>query len=128
MSAEVIEKYFRSVNTEDWALMAGIWHSDGRLKSMGKPEIEGLPAILEHYPRVLSGYPEHVDTPTRVLTVGDTVVVEIAFVGRLADGRPIEFEAVDVFDLREGRIARLTTWYDSYTLMKKIREGASPVI
>lgn len=124
VSPSVIDDYFRSVNTEDWTLMAGLWNADGRLQAVGFPLIAGRDDVVAYYPRVLAGYPEHVDTPTRVITAGDTVVVEIDFTGRLADGREIAFSAVDVFDLAGGRIQRLSTWYDSHRVITQLRSGA----
>jgi hypothetical protein len=56
---------------------------------------------------------------------GDVVTVEIAFTGETQEGVPVEFEAVDVFTLRDGRICRLTTWYDIERVRKlAVRPGA----
>ncbi len=32
--------------------------------------------------------------------------------GELADGRPIEFDAVDVFDMRDGKLWKMSSWFD----------------
>src|ERR1700709_2345212 len=106
MSAELIDNYFRAVNTENWPLMADLWNETGELVAVGVTPRVGRQRVLEYFPRILAGYVEHVDTPTRIVAAGDTVLVEIDFVGRLRSGSPIAFNAVDVFDLVDGRIQR----------------------
>ena len=44
--------------------------------------------------------------------VAVVVTVEVTFTGRAVNGREAAFDAVDVFDLRDSRIAALSTWYD----------------
>ena len=41
-----------------------------------------------------------------------TVVVEVIFTGITRDQREVCFDAVDIFDFADGRISRLTSWYD----------------
>ncbi|WP_196073131.1 nuclear transport factor 2 family protein [Nakamurella alba] len=119
--SDLLDRYFESVNTENWSLMADLWNADGVLTAVGVGVVDGRDAVLEYFPRVLSGYAEHVDTPTRVIGDGDTLVVEIDFVGKLHGGTPILFTAVDVFDLVDGRISRLSTWYDSHAVIKQVK-------
>lgn len=129
MSANLLKRYFTSANTEDWAMMAELWTDDCVLSAVGFRPIVGKPAVLQYFPRVLAGYAEHVDTPTRVITSGDVHVVEIHFLGRLHSGVAVEFEAVDVFDLVDGRIAKLSTWYDSKRVAQLVATAtaATPV-
>jgi ketosteroid isomerase-like protein len=65
----------------------------------------------------------HSDAPTRILEMGDTVLAEIHFTGRSATGVDVEFPAVDVFDLRDGKIVRLTQWVDTAALERKLGAG-----
>ena len=51
-----------------------------------------------------------------MLVSGTTATVEIRFEGRLACGTPLAFDAVDVFDVRDGLISRLSSWYDSHAV------------
>jgi len=49
-------------------------------------------------------------------------VVEIRFAGALASGARVAFDAVDVFDIDDGgRIARLSSWYDSHAVREQLR-------
>ena len=61
-----------------------------------------------------------------------TATVEITFTGALESGERMEFDAVDVFDFDEsGKIARLSSWYDSHAVSRRLEEireltGGSP--
>ena len=65
----------------------------------------------------------HHDEPIRVVVAGTVVLVEIHFSGRTPAGDPVEFDAVDVFDLTDDgtRIARLSTWYDTAAVGRMVR-------
>jgi len=120
MNNTLLDSYFEAINTENWSLMTDLWTPDGVLMAVGvKPRI-GRDSVLAYFPRILAGYSEHVDTPTRIVEAGDTILVEIDFVGRLRTGQPIEFGAADVFDLLGGCISRLSTWYDSQAVFQQV--------
>ncbi len=107
-----IVTYFDSINSEDWARLATVWAPDAELIAVGARPRRGADAIVQYYPKTLGPWKEHVDAPTRYIVAGDTVTVEIHYTGRSADGTEVEFDAVDVFDLRDGLIKRVTNWYD----------------
>lgn len=118
---ELVEEYFQAVDTEDWSLMERLWHHDAELIAVGQPPLHGITSILEHFPRILSGYVEHTDAPTRYLVAESSVIVEIHFTGRITSGRTVEFDALDVFDIEMGLIKRLHTWYDTAKVAKLVR-------
>jgi ketosteroid isomerase-like protein len=109
---EAITTYFSSINSEDWDRLATVWREDAELIAVGARPRKGMDAIVKYYPKTLAPWIEHFDSPTRFLVAGDTVTVEIHFTGKSADGTEVEFDAVDVFDLIDGRIQRVTNWYD----------------
>lgn len=109
---EAITTYFRAINAEDWDLLATVWRDDAELIAVGARPRKGRDAIVAFYPKTLAPWKEHLDEPTRFIVAGDTVTAEIHFTGRSADGQEVEFDAVDVFDLVDGRIQRVTNWYD----------------
>ncbi|CND74735.1 Ketosteroid isomerase-related protein [Mycobacterium tuberculosis] len=111
--ADVVARYFAAVNAEDWGALQDLFTADAVLAATGSRTRRGRDDVIAHYPRVLAGYAEHLDRPTRRLDCASTTVVEISFTGRTVEGRPIAFDAVDVFDLRDGLIARLASWYDT---------------
>ncbi|MDR7303957.1 nuclear transport factor 2 family protein [Haloactinomyces albus] len=125
MAHELVEKYFEAVNTEDWDLMGRLWHHDAELIAVGQEPVHGVSAILDYFPRILSGYSEHTDTPTRHLVSDSSVVVEIRFTGCTTSGRVVTFDALDVFEFQDGLIRRLQTWYDTAKVAKLVR-GPEP--
>lgn len=118
-----VSAYFAAVNAEDWAALAGLWEPDAELVAAGARARHGREAIVAHYPKVLAGYAEHEDRPVRYIRDGSTVVVEVAFTGRTTAGRPVAFDAVDVFDLVGPRIRRLSTWYDTAAVRRQVGGG-----
>lgn len=109
---EALTTYFDSINNEDWDRLATVWQDDAELIPVGARTRRGKDEIVKFYPKTLAPWKEHLDDPTRVIVAGDTVTAEIHFTGKSADGVEVEFDAVDVFDLVDGRIQRLTNWYD----------------
>jgi ketosteroid isomerase-like protein len=123
---EAIRRYFHGVNEEDWEDFRGIWHDDAVIEVVGGVRVQGWSEILPYYTRALSGFPVHHDDPYRVHVAGDTVTVEIAFAGETVEGVPTAFEAVDVFTLEDGRVRRLTTWYDLDRVVGFLRTPGAP--
>lgn len=116
----VVAAYFARLNGEDWDGLADLFTLDAELRAPGTPPRRGREAVASYYRAALAPYPEHLDEPTRVLVRGGAATVEITFTGRLANGEPLGFDAVDVFDVRDGRIARLTSWYDSHAVRQAL--------
>lgn len=108
-----ITTYFDAINNEDWTRLSTVWRPDAELIATGARPRSGIDDIVKYYPRTLAPWKQHLDQPTRFVVAGDTVTVEIHFSGRSAEGVEVEFDAVDVFDLVEGKISRVTNWYDT---------------
>lgn len=120
-AADPVGAYFDAVNAEDWDTLALLWEPDAELSAVGARPRHGREEILAYYPKILSGYAEHLDAPVRRITEGSTVVVEIRFTGRTTSGRLIAFDAVDVFDLAASRIRKLSIWYDLSAVSRQAR-------
>ena len=117
----VVEGYFAAINADRFGDLEPLWGADGEMHAVGAPPRIGRDAVLAHFPAVLAAYATHDDRVTRFIESGDTIVTEIHFEGRLRDGRPVEFDAVDVFDLRGGVIVRLSSWYDTRAVARQVR-------
>lgn len=107
-------RYFACLDAEDWTRMAGLWAEDASLQAVGARPREGRPNVLEYFAKLFEPWREHEDRPTRLLVseADQTVVAEVTFFGTTQDGRAASFDAIDVFDVRDGCIARMTNWYD----------------
>ncbi len=121
---EVLDAYFSSINGEQWERLASLFHPDAQLRAPGTRTLEGGEEVASYYRAALRPYPVHRDEPTRVLICEATATVEIHFEGRLANDKPLSFEAVDVFDFEDGLIHRLSSWYDSHQVRRDLRQAA----
>lgn len=109
---ETIDSYFDAINSEDWDLLAELWHDDAVWRAVAARPRKGKDDVLTYYPRVMELFPEHHDEPTHIIDAGDTITVEITFTGKTPEGKPVTFEAVDVFDLADGLITGFSSWFD----------------
>jgi len=120
----LLDAYFEGLNSEDWHGLEALMCDDAVLEAPGASR-RGASAVAKYFRDALAPYPEHRDEPGRRVIDGLTAAVEIRFVGRMATGAPMVFDAVDVFDVRDGRIARLTSWYDSHEVRRALLAGAA---
>jgi len=107
-----IAQYFDCINNERWDAFPEVWAADAELVGVGGHHYRGRENVLGYYPPVLAPFPVHFDDAYTCYADGDVYTVEIEFRGETHEGTPVSFEAVDVFTLRDGKIGRLTTWYD----------------
>ncbi len=108
----MIERYIAGINSENWDGLAELWHDDAESKVTASRSRSRKEDVLAYYPKALAPLPKRWDEPTKVIVAGDTVTVEMDFAGETADGKSVEFEAVDSFDLEDGKIRRFSSWFD----------------
>lgn len=116
----VVAAYFESLNAEDFDRLETLWTDDATLRAVGQPSRHGREQVIDYFSPLFRTWMEHVDTPTRVITSGDVAVVEVSFTGTTTSGKRLTFDAVDVFDLSDDRIAALSTWYDLHWLVRQL--------
>jgi uncharacterized protein len=124
---ELVAAYFERLNADRLDELLDLFHDDAEVVAPGGPPRRGRAEIAAYLRRALAPYPEHRDAPGRVLVDGEAAAIEIRFSGRLANGAEVAFDAVDVMDVREGRIARLTSWYDSHAVRRALAEAQAGV-
>jgi ketosteroid isomerase-like protein len=117
-----IQTYFSCINGEHWEDFEKIWHPGADFTAVGARPRHGIEDILEYFHSVFRTWASHHDQPTRVLPSGSSATVEVHFTGATQDGRTLEFDAVDVFDLQDGLIVRLSNWYD-VVLVRRLLAG-----
>ena len=125
MTPAAITGYFDAINSDRWDDLRDVFTEDAVVTAVGAPPRRGRDEISAHYGRLFRAFTEHRDTPTRVLPCGDAVTVEVTFHGTTPDGRTVTFDAVDVFDLRDGLIERLSNWYD-LVHVRRVLAGEAP--
>ena len=108
-----VSSYFDALNEEDWDGFGIIWAEDASVHAVGARPRHGVDEVLDLYKKIFEHWPRHVDIPGRTFIDGDTVTVEVHFVGTTDEGRDVEFDAIDVIDLEGDRIKRISTWYDT---------------
>lgn len=119
--SSVVRRYFDAVDAEDFDTLRQVLHPDVALTACGSRPRQGSEAALDLFAKIFERFPVHSDRPTRLICDGGTVVAEIHFEGRSATGVDVTFEAVDVFDVVDGRIVRLAQWLDSARLERQLR-------
>ena len=112
----VVKDYFVALNDEDWDLMASVLHPEHDLIPSGSRPRIGSDKAIAMFQKIFERFPVHQDNPTRFLEAGNTVVVEITFNGATQDGQKVAFDAVDIFDVEDGSICRLSQWFDTAAL------------
>jgi uncharacterized protein len=122
---EVVRRYFTCLDTEDWEAMRGLWHADAELRAVGARPRRGLDEVIGYFSKLFTPWPAHVDAPTRLIEADSTIVAEVTFTGTTPDGREVSFDAIDVFDLRDGQICRMTNWYDVAYARRVLGDGTS---
>jgi uncharacterized protein (TIGR02246 family) len=120
---ELIAAYFAGINGEDWEGVAALFAPDALVLPAGGRPRRGRAEIARYYAEILAPFPVHHDEPVRVVVSGGDVTVEIAFEGGLANGRTVAFDALNVYRLEGGRIARLTQWYDTHRVRRLLLEA-----
>ncbi len=113
--------YFAAINETHLDDLAAVFTEDALLSFPMLEPIVGRAAIRAFYEGVLQFYPERFDRVTRWLTSAEgDVAAEIYFRGRTLTGRPVEFEAVDLFRMSGGQIREIKIFYDSARVMQMI--------
>jgi ketosteroid isomerase-like protein len=120
---QIIQAYFDRMNSEDWEGLGELFAEDAVLEAPGFPRQRGRKTVSGYFRAALGIYPKHYDDPVRIVVAGDTVTVNIHYEGTLANGYQLSFDAVDVFELRDGKIVEETSWYDSHMVRQALLEA-----
>ncbi len=120
MHSSLIDRYFTALNDEDYEALEDVFHPEAVLRPPGTRSRTGHQEIMQFFRKVFEKFPEHVDAPSRVLSDGNCVVVEIDFAGITSGQRPVSFIAVDIFDIEDSQIMNLSQWFDTAEVARQV--------
>lgn len=112
--------YFDAVHAGDSARLAALFAEDAVLRFPTLDPIVGREAIRTFYANVFTFYAKRSDQVTRWFHADDAVAAEIHFEGLTGDGKNVVFDAVDLFTVSGGKIARIEIYYDSASVLRML--------
>lgn len=127
---DLINRTFAAAARGDTAAVLESWADEGVLCDWTLDRIirghDELRPYLEEY---FAAWPDLTFSPTHIFVDGDTVVVEWAaaathqgpFFGAAPTGRRYDLRGVDIFELRDGKIAEERSFYGNGTLLADLR-------
>ena len=119
----LIDRYFSALNEEDYEVLEDVFHHEAVLRPPGTRSRTGHDEIMRFFRKVFEKFPQHADYPSRVLSDGNCVVVEIDFAGMTSSQTPVSFLAVDIFDIEDSRIINLSQWFDTAEVARQVGAG-----
>jgi ketosteroid isomerase-like protein len=121
---QVVQKYFASLNETRLDDLGKVFAEDATLRFPAYEPIRGRTAIQSFYTAILNYYPKHFDNPVKFFCSDDGgVAVEIHFEGETIKGQPMVFDAVDVFEVENGRVKNLQIRFDSAKVAQMLAGG-----
>lgn len=120
----LVQRYFSSLNETRLDELGKVFAEDATLHFPTYEPIRGREAIQSFYTAVLKYYPKHFDNPVKFFFSEDGgIAVEIHFEGETIEGRPMVFDAVDVFQVENGKVKKLQIRYDSAKVAQMLEGG-----
>jgi uncharacterized protein len=110
---DTVDRYFATMNGEQWPEFATLWTDDALLTPVGARPRTGPEEITAFYSGLFTAWRTHLDQPTKSHVAQDgAIATAVTFAGLTARGLEVSFDAVDLFEFRDGRISRLANYYD----------------
>jgi steroid delta-isomerase-like uncharacterized protein len=135
-NAAVIREFYRAFNEKDLDLIRTVAHPDAIVQSIPFDETEKL---IDHCESWATALPDGKVDVTNLIVQGDRVVAEITGRGTHEgpfkgpgdvtippSNRAIEIRLIEVFELRDGKIAEMRQYYDARSFMTQLGIGARP--
>lgn len=127
MTAEaVVRHFFDRLNAEDLEAVRGLLTEDAawlpQARDMpGAGEYRGRNVVVDDFLRPIRGLFRPGSPSNRILSLaanGELVLVETHGTGFLADGRPYDNRYAWAFEIRDGKIAEIREYLDSYYIIR----------
>ena len=128
----IVEQHFAAENAHDIPATLATYAEDLIWDDVSNPEcpIHGKEAAARNYAEILATIPDLEMVSTLRFASGEHVIDESVlsghvrgtFLGFKADGAPISFRILHVFDIRDGLIAREQAWFDTVGVIRQIEK------
>ncbi len=125
-SIQLIEDFFEAMNDHDVDRMGGLCTETIVADEVAEPEpFTGMSAFKKSYSDVFKGYPDCIAKVEETFFDGDAVICQVrwkatnsgVFRGVEPTGKAVDLRIAYFFRLKEGKIDRITEYYDLATLL-----------
>jgi steroid delta-isomerase-like uncharacterized protein len=133
----IVEQHFAAENAHDIPGTLATYADDLIWDDVSNPEcpVAGKAAAANNYAEILATIPDLTMVSTLRFASPDHVVDEAilsghirgSFLGIEADGAPVSFRILHVFDIRDGLISREQAWFDTAGVIRQIEGHLSGV-
>jgi len=123
---ETIEAFFEAMNDHNVEKMGQFCTQEIITDEVAEPEpFIGVDAFKKSYSEVFEGYPDCVAEIQETFVDGDSVICQVRwyatnsgiFRGEQPTGKKVDLRIAYFFKLRDGKIHRITEYYDLATLL-----------
>ena len=128
----IVEQHFAAENAHDIPGTLATYAEDLIWDDVSNPDcpVQGKEAAAANYGEIMATIPDLTMVSTLRFASGDHVVDEAilsghvrgSFLGIEADGAPISFRILHVFDIQAGLIAREQAWFDTAAAIRQLED------
>jgi steroid delta-isomerase-like uncharacterized protein len=128
----IVEEHFAAENAHDIPATLATYADDLVWDDVSNPDcpIHGKDAAAKNYAEILATIPDLTMVSTLRLASDDHVIDESilsghvhgTFLGVEADGAPVRFRILHVFDIRDGLISREQAWFDTARVVRELEQ------
>jgi uncharacterized protein (TIGR02246 family) len=113
---DLIARHDAAWNAQDTAALVPVYTEDVVFQNhtAGEEPVSGREAVLAHIAGIFERWPDLRFSGRRLYVTPDVCVSEWTARATTADGRPIEWDGVDVMPIRDGAIARKDVYSTSH--------------
>ncbi|MBK8026154.1 MAG: nuclear transport factor 2 family protein [Chloroflexi bacterium] len=121
---EIIQKYYEYASEGNWDAWCDLFHDDYVMDE----QLAGRVVGMENLRNIMRGFPQAYkvfqNSPKHILVDGDrgAVVSHISARAMKYPDEPIEAEAMNYFEFREGRITYMANFHDSKPFAPFLRQ------
>jgi steroid delta-isomerase-like uncharacterized protein len=133
MNVEIARKLYDHWNAREFDAVAELMADDGEIVLVGSDtRFRGRDGSLEFSHMWADGFPDGKVTIDRTIASGDNVVVEYTGTGTQtgtlrgpggdipATGRSVTLHLCDVHEIRDGKIRKVSSYFDSASLLEQL--------